>query len=435
MTMDAATQPTITGARRETPRRLMSTVQSRPPRPIAIKSARAVVPGCGPEGHRFGTLVPSGEIVAGIRPRRKPRTRGDTAPARPPEDLPASFVRSLLGFEFIATTHTTYEVARAAIESGLDWVGAAGLRVPVHNEDVEAMTTQAVADALDACDERRGRPAARARSIAGHVHIASTSGVRTPYALLESRRATRCDKPGLPIVSLLSGCSGLLFALQQAQSLLEQGDAARDPDAFVVISCHNDLLPFAHTRGRCPADRNESIDDWLFQAIFGEGAGAIVVGHADEGGGDWVVESLDWAAVTDDWRVTMTTEGGAPGMVIRARDVGVTFREHVPTAARRGLDALGLRSFREVHRLCIHESNPNLVAYVASRLEAPPQAVHSICAKVGTLAGVSAFSLLDEALEAHRDGGTSARDAIVCALIGEAGNSVVAGHVALRYAR
>jgi hypothetical protein len=61
--------------------------------------------------------------------------------------------------------------------------------------------------------------------------------------------------------------------------------------------------------------------------------------------------------------------------------------------------------------------------------------VHSICAKVGTLAGVSAFSLLDEALEAHRDGGTSARDAIVCALIGEAGNSVVAGHVALRYAR
>src|SRR5580658_764487 len=128
MTMDAATLPKVTGTRRERTPRFMSTVQSRPPpRPIAVKSARAIVPGYGPQGHRFGALVPSGEIVAGIRPRRKPRMRGDTAPARPAEDLPESFVRSLLGFESIATTHTTYQVARAAIESGLDWVGAAGL--------------------------------------------------------------------------------------------------------------------------------------------------------------------------------------------------------------------------------------------------------------------------------------------------------------------
>jgi 3-oxoacyl-[acyl-carrier-protein] synthase III len=414
---------------------LMNTVQRERPVPIAIKSARAVVPGYGPEGRRFGSLVPSSEIVAGIRPRRKPRGQRDSTPPRPAEDLPASWVQSLLGFESVATTHTTYAAAREAIDSGLEWVAAAGLRVPAYNEDVDAMTTQAIASALDGYDARRSRPVDRVRSIAGHVHIASTSGVRTPYALLESRRAARCHKPGLPIVSLLSGCSGLLFALHQAQSLLRQEDAAKDPDAFVLISCHNDLLPFAHTRGRCPADRNESIDDWLFQAIFGEGAGAIVVGHPDEGGGDWVVENLGWDAVTDDWRVTMTATGGAPGMVIRARDVGVTFREHVPTAARRGLDALGLRSFREVHRLCIHESNPNLVAHVASRLEAPAGVVHSICAKVGTLAGVSAFSLLDEALDTHRQGGPRASDAIVCALIGEAGNSVVAGHVALRFAR
>jgi 3-oxoacyl-[acyl-carrier-protein] synthase III len=213
-----------------------------------------------------------------------------------------------------------------------------------------------------------------------------------------------------------------------------QEDAARDPDAYVVISCHNDLLPFAHTRGRCPAQHNESIDDWLFQAIFGEGTGAVVVGHASESGGDWRVEGLGWGAVSDDWRVTMTVEEGAPRMVIRAREVATTFREHVPLAARSGLEALGLGSFLDLHRLCIHESNPNLVAQVASRLEAPPNVVHSICAKVGTLAAVSAFSLLDEAFDTHRRG-VQTSDAIVCALIGEAGNSVVAGHVALRYAR
>ncbi len=61
--------------------------------------------------------------------------------------------------------------------------------------------------------------------------------------------------------------------------------------------------------------------------------------------------------------------------------------------------------------------------------------MHSISAKVGTLAAVSAFSLLDEALAAHRAGVDPARDAIVRALIGEAGNSVVAGHLSLRYAQ
>jgi 3-oxoacyl-[acyl-carrier-protein] synthase III len=326
-------------------------------------------------------------------------------------------------------------VAQEAIASGLDWSAAAAkLRKPVSNGDVDAMTTAAIVSAVQQYEAQRSKPGARASSIVGHVHIASTSSVRTPYALLESRIAADCHKPGLPIKSLLSGCSGLLFALQEARSLLEQEEAQRDPDAFVLISCSNDLLPFAHTRGRCPSARNESIDHWLFQAIFGEGAGAIVVGHANRDGGDWVVENIDWTAVSDDWRVTMTMEDGAPGMVIRAREVGMTFREHVPPAARRGLDALGMHSFRELHRVCVHESNPKLVAHVASKLEAPADAVHSISAKVGTLAGVSAFSLLDEALEAHRVGGSLARDAIVCALIGETGNSVVAGHVSLRYA-
>jgi 3-oxoacyl-[acyl-carrier-protein] synthase III len=216
--------------------------------------------------------------------------------------------------------------------------------------------------------------------------------------------------------------------------MLQTEEAIRDEDAFVVISCDNDLLPFAHTRGRCPVDRDENIDDWLFQAIFGEGAGAIVVGHAGRAGGDWVLEDMGWSAVADDWRVTMSSEDGSPRMLVRAREVSATFREHVPQVAKHGLQALGMTSFRELHRLCVHESNPKLVAHIASGLEAPAGVVHSISARVGTLAAVSAFTLLDEALAAHRAGADPARDAIVCALIGETGNSVVAGHLALRYA-
>ena len=115
----------------------------------------------------------------------------------------------------------------------------------------------------------------------------------------------------------------------------------------------------------------------------------------------------------------------------------MTFRTHVPRAAKRGLDALGMGAFGGLHRLCVHESNPNLVAHVASTLGAS-NVVHSISAEVGTLAAVSVFSLLEEALRSHGshgEGDGGARDAIVCALIGETGNSVVAGHVALRFAR
>ncbi|MFG2226509.1 3-oxoacyl-[acyl-carrier-protein] synthase III C-terminal domain-containing protein [Streptomyces sp. NPDC048644] len=119
-------------------------------------------------------------------------------------------------------------------------------------------------------------------------------------------------------------------------------------------------------------------------------------------------------------------------MVIRARGVGAAYRSHVPLAARRGLAALGLDTFDDLHRLCLHESNPRMVAEVATELGAPAPAVQSISSTVGTLAGVSVFALLDEALHSHSQT-PDARDTIVCALIGDVGGSVAAGHVSLRY--
>ena len=401
------------------------------PHQIALKSARAIIPGFGPEGEPFGQLVPTSEILAGIRPRR-PSLRPSSQENTP--DLPPGWLERLLGFKSIATTNVTHEVANAAIESGLAWdkLGAELVR-PAFNADVDAMLTLAVQAAL--ADYRRlcHDDFSASRSIVGHIHIAATSNVHTPYALLEARAESGCHKPGLPIVNLLSGCSGLLFAMQQARFLLLETAALRDDDAFVLITCSNDLLPFAHARGRCPTSRNREIDEWLFQAIFGEGTGAIIVGHAHRGGGDWIVEDLGWEAVTDEWRVTMTRGQGADSsMLIRAKQVSATFREHVPRVARRGIEALGV-DVTQLHRLCVHESNPNLVSQVAAKLQAPASTVHSISPLVGTLAGVSAFSLLDEALRSYA-AAPSEHGAIVCALIGEAGNSVVAGHLALRHA-
>ncbi|MER0430006.1 hypothetical protein [Streptomyces microflavus] len=85
-----------------------------------------------------------------------------------------------------------------------------------------------------------------------------------------------------------------------------------------------------------------------------------------------------------------------------------------------------------MHRLCLHESNPHMLAEVATGLGAPDETVHSISATVGTLACVSAFTLLEEALQSHRTSPDPA-DGLVCALIGDVAGSVAAGHITLRH--
>ncbi|MFF9090973.1 hypothetical protein ACF1BE_32275 [Streptomyces sp. NPDC014991] len=389
---------------------------------IAIKSVCAIVPGYGPSGEEFGTLVPTDRILAGIRPARLDPRKGE---------LPVSFLKDKLGIESVATTHTTAATSRAMIDSGLDWnQAAATIPTPPTNPDIITMLTRAMDTALSRHEQTSGRHAARDQAIAGHLHFAAVNDSAPSFAVLDCRRAAGCHKPGLPGEVLFSGCAGLLVALRHARFLLRHTEARHDPDAYVLITAVSDLLPFAHTRALAPAALRADIDAWLFQAIFGEGVGAMVVGHADMSDQEWLVEDAQWQAVADDWRVTLTGDS-VPRMTIRARDVGTTFRTSIPGVAQQGLGALGLSSFDALHRLCVHESNPQLVAAVSRDLDTPDNLVHSISSQVGTLAGVSVFTLLEEAFRTHQQA-SDPRDAIACALIGESGNAVIAGHLALR---
>ncbi|MFB7435245.1 3-oxoacyl-[acyl-carrier-protein] synthase III C-terminal domain-containing protein [Streptomyces microflavus] len=81
-----------------------------------------------------------------------------------------------------------------------------------------------------------------------------------------------------------------------------------------------------------------------------------------------------------------------------------------------------------MHRLCLHESNPRMLDAVATGLGAPDTTVHRISATVGTLACISVFILLDEALHTP-----NSPDALVCALIGDVAGSVAAIHMPLRH--
>ncbi|MEU4180925.1 3-oxoacyl-[acyl-carrier-protein] synthase III C-terminal domain-containing protein [Streptomyces sp. NPDC026589] len=390
---------------------------------LAIKSARAVIAGHGLEGEPFGRLVPSKELVRDIAPKRPGETPGD-----PAGDVSVSFIREKLGIASVATTrHTDALTARAL---------AGEVSRTLFNPDVEAMTTRALALALDDYARTTGRgPGAGPGSLVGHIHLSWSADDHQLFALAEARREVGWHRPGLTSLHILSGCAGLFEALNYAQHLLHHTRAADDESAIVFVTASNDLSQIAHTRSPCPAPQNEDLDQWLFPAIFGEGAGAMIIGHADaqREGGEWVAE--DWGAepVTEDWRVIMPPDPDTPHMVIRARGVGATYRTHVPLAAQRGLAALGPgRTFADLHRLCLHESNPRMLTEVATHLGAPESTVHSISASVGTLAGVSVFALLDEALRTHRPGDP---DSVVCALTGDVGNSVTAGHLTLRHHR
>lgn len=384
---------------------------------LAIKSARAVTAGYGPEGRPFGRLVPTEELVKEIHPKRPTKTPGD-----PAEELPPSFVREKLGIGSVATTHHTDALTARTLAHG----DAAAHTV--FNPDIDAMTARALHLAL----EDHARPA-RPGSLAGHIHLSWSSDDRQMFALAEARRAAGWHTPGLTTLHLLSGCAGLIEALNYTRYLLHHTAARDDEDAVVFVTASNDLSAIAHTRGPYSAPDNEDLDQWLFPAIFGEGAGAMVIGHPDPQGGDWAVQ--DWAIepVTDDWRVTMPPEQETPHMVIRARGVGATYRTNVPLAAHRGLNALDPgTTFADLHRLCLHESNPRMLAEVATSLGAPDGTVHSISAKAGTLACVSAFTLLEEAFDSHRNT-PDAAGTVVCALIGDVAGSVAAGHITLRY--
>ena len=110
------------------------------------------------------------------------------------------------------------------------------------NGDVDAMTARAIAGALRGVRRRAmqvGRPHDRS---AGNRARLGNEQRSDPYALLDARRATGCHKPGLPIWNHLSGCSDRFLRTPAGALSPPQEEAGRDEDAFVVISCDNDLL-------------------------------------------------------------------------------------------------------------------------------------------------------------------------------------------------
>lgn len=241
--------------------------------------------------------------------------------------------------------------------------------------------------------------------VAHHLHITTFPSFAYEYYLREVRDHYELPQD-LATWSIQQGCNGLLNALDLAGELLSYGD--------VLITVENNMVP--SSSGHYPSPENHDWNEWLWPAIFGEAVGAIVVSHSPENA-RFRLHNHWQRTISVDGRVHPVDEGK---IYIRAKEVSQTFSENVPVIAEMTLGAA-----ERCDTLLIHESNPILTKRVFEDIcqrRRKEFNTYSISAEVGTLAGVSTFSLLDLAQD---------DDNVVCVLIGEGGGTIRGGGIHL----
>jgi 3-oxoacyl-[acyl-carrier-protein] synthase III len=246
-----------------------------------------------------------------------------------------------------------------------------------------------------------------------HFHI---SAAMAPSGMFRVRDALMNAglKPSIRSLIIPEGCSGLLSALEMADKMLPN-DAGS-----VLITAESDMSLYSHQRTLQNLTM-DNIDKWLWGVLFGEGVGAMLVGRVPASR-SLTIGNLQCEIVENDWRVALNLceETDTIIMGIKARAVKRTYLEHV---TRNAQDIIALSGgVDRVSHLCLHESNPKLVARVAENIGMPIAKTVSVCKHTGSLAGVSIFSLLDTAFNS-----TCGSPLVAAAVIGEAGGVIRAG--------
>lgn len=187
-----------------------------------------------------------------------------------------------------------------------------------------------------------------------------------------------------------AACAGFCVALGIGDSLVRAGNA----DYVLVIGSDKmtDIID--------PRDRSTAF-------LFGDGAGAVVVGPGDPGigpvawsshgaGCDLIAHSASWLSLRDD--------PGAewPTMRMAGREVFRWATTEVPATARAALKFAGMEA-EELSAFVPHQSNVRITDAIAKRLELPPHVV--IADDLVTMGNTSAASIplaMDQLLSSGR---------------------------------
>jgi 3-oxoacyl-[acyl-carrier-protein] synthase-3 len=237
---------------------------------------------------------------------------------------------------------------------------------------------------------------------AGHPQvdaiIVATSSPDTLFPSTACLVQRRLGLSGQPAFDISAACSGFVYGLTLADSLVRTG-AARHV-LVVAAEAMTTLIDYS--------DRSTCV-------LFGDGAGAAVVGGAGDGG----VVATHWAADGGEADLIYygpNEDGSRPDDRVRMAGRG-TFRlavERMTETAHRLCDDAGWAP-DEVSWVVPHQANLRIVEAVAKRIDMPMSRVVYNGERFGNTSAASIPLAMDEA---HRDGRLRRGDRVLCMAFG-----------------
>ena len=202
--------------------------------------------------------------------------------------------------------------------------------------------------------------------------------------------------PGVPALDIRNQCSGFIYGLSVADAFIKSGQ--HKTVLLVGGEVHSTGLNFT------TAGRDISV-------LFGDGAGAVVLGPVDDGRGILSTHlHADGRHAEDLWmefpssRVMprISPEALAAGRhypEMKGRRVFKFAVTHLPEVVREGLDANNL-TVDDIDMFIPHQANLRINEAVAKQLGLPPEKVFNNIQKYGNTTAASIPIALHEALDA-----------------------------------
>ncbi|MBQ8509877.1 MAG: ketoacyl-ACP synthase III [Clostridia bacterium] len=192
-----------------------------------------------------------------------------------------------------------------------------------------------------------------------------------------------------------AGCSGFVYAMENASAFISSSRPNAKAVNHVLIVCSENL-----SRITDYTDRSSCV-------LFGDGAGAVIVG-ADEvgvlasymradgkGANSIVAPALTAATVTEDGRVETAPPVEKPGLVMNGREVYRFAVRAVPEAFEAGLKLAGLTA-DQLDYAILHQANLRIINAVIDRLGLDPAKVPFTIDRYGNTSSACIPVLLDE---------------------------------------
>ncbi|MDO9556147.1 MAG: beta-ketoacyl-ACP synthase III [Coriobacteriia bacterium] len=214
-------------------------------------------------------------------------------------------------------------------------------------------------------------------------------GTTSPDYIMPSTACMTQAKLGLscPAVDLMAACSSFVYALQAGAAAIESGRA----DTVLVIGAE------ALTRLVDFTDRSTCV-------LFGDGAGAVVLGVSDEPGVEAIVLGADGSGAeqliipSGGAAAPMTVDGAAARQQFVKMNGGEVFKFAVRVIPRVTTEVLAQsgHTLDELAWLIPHQANKRIIDTIGERLAIDPERVYLNVGRTGNTSAASIPLALDD---------------------------------------